>query len=247
LSTATNPIGVFPFHPTRESTVRGSRRRRRCCAGPREDVATPVRRRRARGGVRRVARRTGRRRGREPGAAGARTGAAEYITGVNTYTTGGIYFDVTPSPFSTRLRLHRRPNVSTTAATLSLSSLLEPCFVLCRRRWGAPSCRLAWLPAFEPQNCRVASVWCSRATHAPGPADAMRGPLVNTSLRAERAVQGVARRRVASRCARITRRPRRANGLERESATRALGARASGELHAGPLASRATKDAAAAR
>jgi hypothetical protein len=41
--------------------------------------------------VRRVARRTGRRRGREPGE-GARTGAAEYIAGVNTYTTGGIYY-----------------------------------------------------------------------------------------------------------------------------------------------------------
>jgi hypothetical protein len=77
LSTATNPIGVFPFHPICESAVRESRRRRRCCAGPREDVATPTRRRRARGGARRVAHRTGRRRGGEPGA-GARTGAAEY-------------------------------------------------------------------------------------------------------------------------------------------------------------------------
>jgi hypothetical protein len=78
LSTTTNPIGVFPFHPICESAVRRSRRRRRSCAGPREDVATPACRRRARGGSRRVARRTGRRRGREPGA-GARTGAAEYV------------------------------------------------------------------------------------------------------------------------------------------------------------------------
>jgi hypothetical protein len=56
-----------------------------------------------------------------------------------------------------------------------------------------------------------------------------------------------ARRHVASRRALVTRRPRRANRLERVSATRALGPRASSELHAGPLASRAAKDAAAAR
>jgi hypothetical protein len=126
LSTATNPIGVFPFHPIRESTVRGSRRRRRCYASPREDAATPARRRRARGGVRRVARHTGRRRGREPGA-GARAGATEYIADVNTYTTGGIYFagnaftarntDATP-PIGWP-RLHRRPTVSTAATLLS--------------------------------------------------------------------------------------------------------------------------------
>jgi hypothetical protein len=78
LSTATNPIGVFSFHPICESAVRGSRRRRRSCAGSREDAATPACRRRASGGARRVARRTGRRRGREPGA-GARTRAAEYV------------------------------------------------------------------------------------------------------------------------------------------------------------------------
>jgi hypothetical protein len=111
------PHWGFPLStPIRESTVRGSRRRRRCCAGPREDAATPAHRRRARRGVRRDARRTGRRRGREPGA-GARTGAAEYIAGVNTYTTGGIYYagnaftarntDATP-PIG-RPRLHRRP------------------------------------------------------------------------------------------------------------------------------------------
>jgi hypothetical protein len=156
-------------------------------------------------------------------------------------------YHATPSTLSIRLRLHRRPDVSTTAATLSLSSLLELCSVLRRRRWGASSCRLAWLPAFKPQNCRVALVRSSRATHAPGPADAMRGPFVVAGLRAKRVVQERVRRHVASRRARVTRRPRRANRLERVSATRALGLRASGELHAGPPASRAAKDAAAAR
>jgi hypothetical protein len=104
------------------------------------------------------------------------------------YAAGKAYYS-TPSPFSTRLRLHRRPDVSTTAATLSLSSLLELCSVLRRRCWGASSCRLAWLPTFEPQDCRVAFVWSSRATHAPGPADAMRGPFVGAGLRAKHAVQ----------------------------------------------------------
>jgi hypothetical protein len=104
------------------------------------------------------------------------------------YTAGNAY-DATPLPFSIRLRLHRRPDVSTTATTWSLSSLLELCSVLRRRRWGAPSCRLAWLPAFEPHDCRIAFVWSSRATHAPGPADAMRGPFVVAGLRVERVVQ----------------------------------------------------------
>jgi hypothetical protein len=44
------------------------------------------------------------------------------------YTAGNAYF-ATPPPFSTRLRLHRRPNVSTTADAFSLSSLLELCSV----------------------------------------------------------------------------------------------------------------------
>jgi hypothetical protein len=47
-----------------------------------------------------------------------------------------------------------------------------------RRRWGAPSGDLAWMRAFEPQHCRPATVWRSRAIHAPGPAVAVRGPLV---------------------------------------------------------------------
>jgi hypothetical protein len=119
------------------------------------------------------------------------------FAGVNTYTTGDICTagnaftarNTDATPPTGRPRLHRRPNVSTTTATLSLSSLLELCSVLRRRRWGAPSCRLAWLPAFEPQDCRVAFVWSSRATHAPGPADAMRGPFVDAGLRAKRAVQ----------------------------------------------------------
>jgi hypothetical protein len=41
----------------------------------------------------------------------------------NPYAAGNAFY-ATPSPFSTGLRLHRRPNVSTTAATLSLSFLL---------------------------------------------------------------------------------------------------------------------------
>jgi hypothetical protein len=49
------------------------------------------------------------------------------------------------------------------------------------------------MPAFEPQNCRITILWSSRATHAPGPADAMRGPPVVAGLRAERAVQEMLR------------------------------------------------------
>jgi hypothetical protein len=56
--------------------------------------------------------------------------------------------------------------------------------VFYRRRWGAPPCDHAWLRAFELQDCRPATVWCSRATHAPEPAVAVRGPRVCTSRQA---------------------------------------------------------------
>jgi hypothetical protein len=85
----------------------------------------------------------------------------------------------TPSP---RREHHRGP--------LPLSSLLDFFSVWHRRRWGAPSRVLAWLPAFEPQYYRTAIEWSSRAVHAPGPAVAVRGPSVIAGLRAERAVQG---------------------------------------------------------
>jgi hypothetical protein len=126
LSTATNPIGVFPFHPICESAVRGSRRRRHRCAGPREDAATPARRRRARGGARRrraapeeeEAVNQEREHGPEP----RRT-----FAGVNTYTTGDIYTagnaftaqNTDATPPTGRPRLHRRPTVSTAATLLS--------------------------------------------------------------------------------------------------------------------------------
>jgi hypothetical protein len=56
-----------------------------------------------------------------------------------------------------------------------------------------------------------------------------------------------AHRHVASWRALVTRQPRRANRQECAGAMRAFGPRVSGELHAGPLASRAARDAAAAR
>jgi hypothetical protein len=69
------------------------------------------------------------------------------------------------------------------------------------------------MPAVVPQNCRVARVRCSRASHAPGPAGATRGPRLSAGLRAGLCVQGRERRRVAARRALVTRRPRRANEL----------------------------------
>jgi hypothetical protein len=69
-----------------------------------------------------------------------------------------------------------------------------------RRRWGAPSSRLAWLPAVEPHYCRVALVRSPRSTHAPGPADAMRGPCMGAGLRAMLVVQGRVRRHAAAAC-----------------------------------------------
>jgi hypothetical protein len=107
----------------------------------------------------------------------------------------------TPSPH----REHR-------GLSLLLSSLNLPS-VLRRRRWGAPSSRHAWVPAFVPQNCRVARAWCSRASYAPGPAGATRGPHEPAGLRAGLSVQDRRRRRVAARRALVTRRPRRAIGL----------------------------------
>jgi hypothetical protein len=163
------------------------------------------------------------------------------------YIAGNAYL-ATPPLFSTRLRLHCRPNVSTTADAFSLSSRLDLCSVQRRQCWGAPSCCHAWMPAFEPQNCHISFVWSSRATHAPRPADAMQGPSVKhwPSSRARRA-RVAARRRVASWRALVTRQPRRANWQGRACATHAFGPRTSGELHVGPLASRAARDAAAAR
>jgi hypothetical protein len=66
------------------------------------------------------------------------------------------------------------------------------------------------------------------------------------SSRARRA-RVAARRRVASWRALVTRQPRRANWQGRACATHTFGPRTSGELYAGPLASRAARDAAAAR
>jgi hypothetical protein len=57
---------------------------------------------------------------------------------------------------------------------------------------------LAWMRAIAPQNCRPAIVWCSRATHAPEPAVAVRGPHVGTGRRAE---SFLCRERVRSRAA----------------------------------------------
>jgi hypothetical protein len=75
----------------------------------------------------------------------------------------------TPTPWT---RCESRPN------PLHLFPLLDFFSVLNRRRWGTPSGDLAWVRAIEPQDCRPATVWCSRATHAPVPAVAVRGPLV---------------------------------------------------------------------
>jgi hypothetical protein len=58
-------------------------------------------------------RRAGRGRSREPGAAGARTGAAEYIAGVNTCTTGGVYLAGTPSRPEHRRLATDRPATTT--------------------------------------------------------------------------------------------------------------------------------------
>jgi hypothetical protein len=59
---------------------------------------------------------------------------------------------------------------------LPLFSLLGFFFVWHQQRWGAPSSVFAWMRAFEPQHCRPAIVWRSRAIHAPGPAVVVRGP-----------------------------------------------------------------------
>jgi hypothetical protein len=185
---ATNPFGVFLSPPPcscrlgeRRGRAAAASRRTREEPGTGAGTPTPLGTSSTRQGRRLqpplVGRREGRsRRRREPDRSR------------EPYAAGNAYHAM-PSLFSIRLRLHHRPDVSTTAATLSLSSLLELCSVLHRRRWGALSCRLAWLPAFEPQDCRVAFVWSSRATDAPGPADAMRGPFVDAGLRAKRAVQ----------------------------------------------------------
>jgi hypothetical protein len=85
---------------------------------------------------------------------------------------------------------------------------------LARGRLGlSPRRRVhAWMLAFEPQYCRIAFVWSSRATHAPGPAVAMRGPSVFAGHRAERAVQELLCAAVSPRdVPLVTRRPRRAN------------------------------------
>jgi hypothetical protein len=83
---------------------------------------------------------------------------------------------------------------------LPLSSLLGLFPVWHRRRWGAPSGVFAWMRAFEPQHCRPAIVWRSRAIHAPGPAVVVRGPSEIAGLRAELVVAGdVVRRRATSR------------------------------------------------
>jgi hypothetical protein len=177
LSTATNPIGVFPFHPICESAVRGSRRRRRCC-DPREDAATPARRRRARGGARRVARRTGRRRGREPGA-GARTGAAEYVRRrEHLHHRGHLH---------RRERLHcpehrrhatDRPATTTPSphsehrghSTLFSSLVSFPCWDLdveTRRRYSLPECWPSRRRTAVPRRRELLSRSCSWAPPSP--------------------------------------------------------------------------------
>jgi hypothetical protein len=83
----------------------------------------------------------------------------------------------TPPSTPSRPRLHRRPDVRAAQSSSPLP-LLDFFSVLNRRRWGTPSGVLAWMRAIEPQDCRPATLWRSRATHAPGPAVAVRGPLV---------------------------------------------------------------------
>jgi hypothetical protein len=99
--------------------VRGRRRRRRHCTGPRRDAATPAHRRRARGGARR--------RRAAPGEEGAGSKERETFAGVNTYSTGNAYIALntvaTPPTTPSRPRLHRRPTVSTARPLYSLLPL----------------------------------------------------------------------------------------------------------------------------
>jgi hypothetical protein len=110
--------------------VRGRRRRRRRCAGPRKDAATPARRRCTRGGARR------RRAGLEEEEAGNQEREhgpelRETFAGVNTYSTGDIYTagnaytaqNTDAMPPTGRPRLHRRPTVSTARPLYSLLPL----------------------------------------------------------------------------------------------------------------------------
>jgi hypothetical protein len=108
-------------------------------------------------------RRAGRGRSREPGAAGARTGAAEYIAGVNTYTTGGASTsperlharNTDATPPTGRPRLHRRPTVGTAALLLSSPPWSLSCDA--SRRRDASLLFLAWLLAVAPHGCRTAT------------------------------------------------------------------------------------------
>jgi hypothetical protein len=108
---------------------------------------------------------------------------------MNTYTA--VYTFATPPSILEPATTTPSPQREHHRGHLPLSSLLDVFSVWHRRRWGAPSRVLAWLPTFEPQYCRTAIEWSSRATHAPGPAVAVRGPSVIAGLRAERVVQGM--------------------------------------------------------
>jgi hypothetical protein len=126
-------------------------------------------------------------------------------TGAGTSTSPGTPTSPRHRPSSSRLRLHRHPDVSITAATFLFppslsSSLFSTSGVGVRRRMSMPGC---W-----PSSHSIAA---SRATHAPGPAVAMRGPSVIAGHRAERAVQEMFCAAASPRdVPLVTRRPRRA-------------------------------------
>jgi hypothetical protein len=118
----------------------------------------------------------------------SRTGSRDVYAAVNTHVTENI--SITPPSTLEPATTTPSPQREHHHDHLPLSSLLDFLSVWHRRRWGVPLGVFAWMPAFEPQHCRTAIEWRSRAIHAPGPAVAVRGPSEITGLRAELVVQG---------------------------------------------------------
>jgi hypothetical protein len=180
-----HPHRGFPFF-TSEHTERGREQTRHRCVEPREGAAAPGRRRRAKDddyNRHHEERRGGRPRWeKKPDRSGDIHAVVNAYTAANTFATPPSILEPATTTPSHRREHHRGP--------LPLSFPLDYFFVWHRRRWGVPSGVLAWLPAFEPQYCRTANKWRSRAIHAPGPAVAVRGPSEIAGLRAEHVVQG---------------------------------------------------------
>jgi hypothetical protein len=103
--------------------------------------------------------------------------------------------------------------------------------------------------AIEPQNCRPAIVWRSRATHASEPAVAMRGPRVGTGRRAGNFCVGNEMRRLAasSRAPDLQVAATGARGEVARALSTAVASARPRVLLAWPSASRAAWEAAATR